>query len=190
RYGITDEQAEGRGLLSNRLYDTIKPSTYTDSKDVWEKMKDFARGRNRFENNQVVDDGWGNNNTGYDDPGSEDGWRMYLGLPQKNNTFDIADYRPSRSTDPNATYYKMNPEFEEQLLDSRNYYDTQNYSEGIMGTPARVLGNFQVQEGRDDEGDYISYYDRYDLDPNIPVIGKIDGSKIAGKPFEIYNRIY
>src|SRR5690606_34513705 len=85
---------------------------------------------------------------------------------------------------------KMNPEFEEQLLDSRNYYDTQNYSEGIMGTPARVLGNFQVQEGRDDEGDYISYYDRYDLDPNIPVIGKIDGSKIAGKPFEIYNRIY
>lgn len=190
RYGITDEQAEGRGLLSNRLYDTIKPSTYTDSKDVWEKMKDFARGRNRFENNQVIDDGWGNNNTGYDDPGSEDGWRMYLGLPQKNNTFGIADYRPSRSTDPNATYYKMNPEFEEQLLDSRNYYDTQNYSEGIMGTPARVLGNFQVQEGRDDEGDYISYYDRYDLDPNIPVIGKIDGSKIAGKPFEIYNRIY
>lgn len=194
RYGITDEQREGNGLLSDRLYNTIKPSTYTNSSEVQSKIQDFVKGTNRFTNKQEAEgvDSWGgiNGNLGYDDAGSEDGWAMYLGKPQKNNTFGISQYKPSNSKDPNATYYKMSDTFEKDLVDSRNYYDTEQYSESLMGDKARVLGNFQVQEGKDEQGNYISYYDKYDLDPNVPGIGSLPAEKIAGKPFEVYGRVY
>ena len=44
------------------------------------------------------------------------------------------------------------------------------------------MGNYTLSEGQDEKGNYISYYDRWDLD--------IPGASIIGKPFEIYDRIY
>lgn len=48
---------------------------------------------------------------------------------------------------------------------------------------ARVLGNFTVSHGKDDKGEYLSYYDTYDF-PNL--IQK----QMQGTPYEVYGRIY
>ena len=133
-----------------------------------------------------------------DDPYSEDAWRMYLGLPMKYNTFSISDCVPSKSNELKY-YYKLPEEFEEELLKLviEDSVPIGRFSEhtfsGFFGensSLARVLGNFKVGKGSDEKGKYISYYDVYDLSPEIPSIGKIPLEKIIGKPFEIYNRIY
>jgi hypothetical protein len=40
-------------------------------------------------------------------PNSEDAWRMYLGLAQKNNTFGISSYQP-KDSNQDIYYYKIN----------------------------------------------------------------------------------
>gem|GEM_PF-6511683 len=52
---------------------------------------------------------------GEDDPYSEDGRRIYLGMPQKYNTFKISDYRPANSRE-NKYYYCLPKSFKEELL--------------------------------------------------------------------------
>ncbi|OQC52450.1 MAG: hypothetical protein BWX56_00338 [Euryarchaeota archaeon ADurb.Bin023] len=48
-----------------------------------------------------------------------------------------------------------------------------------------VLRNFKIGRGQDEKGDYISYYDIWNLNPSFefPISEQ-------GKPFEIYDRIY
>jgi hypothetical protein len=48
---------------------------------------------------------------------------------------------------------------------------------------ARVLGNFTVSRGKDNKGEYLSYYDTYDF-PNLVQ------KQMQGSPYEIYGRIY
>lgn len=48
-----------------------------------------------------------------------------------------------------------------------------------------VMGNHTISLGMDEMGHYLSYYDRWDLSESIEGYGGI-----AGKPFEIYDRIY
>jgi hypothetical protein len=47
-----------------------------------------------------------------------------------------------------------------------------------------LLANFTLDHGEDEEGTYISLYDRYDLD-RVPL-----ADKVVGQPFEIYDRLY
>jgi hypothetical protein len=139
-------------------------------------------------------------NSGTDDPYSEDAWSMYLGLPMKHNTFGISDYAPSVSSGETKYYYKLPGEFEKILFESIKNYDfsEKHVSEFYMrdGTfgegksCARVLGKFKVDRGEDENGSYLSYYDIYDFSPNLPLVGKTPLDKFTGKPFEIYNRIY
>ncbi len=48
-----------------------------------------------------------------------------------------------------------------------------------------IMGGFKLSKGHDAQGDYISYYDRWDLE------GSVEGKEgVIGKPYEIYDRIY
>lgn len=52
-----------------------------------------------------------------------------------------------------------------------------------------ALGRYFVSKGKDDKGEYLSYYDEFDV--NQPGEKKSIGDRIgATKPFEIYDRIY
>ncbi|MBP6060494.1 MAG: hypothetical protein KA515_00605 [Candidatus Pacebacteria bacterium] len=51
------------------------------------------------------------------------------------------------------------------------------------GNRYAIMGNFKLSLGKDERGNYISYYDKWDLANN-----QLEG--IVGKPFEIYDRIY
>lgn len=117
----------------------------------------------------------------------EDAWRFYLGMPQEYDTFGISDYRPAKSTE-NKYYYKINGFSPESLLDPRVSLDRQIQNGGkliMQDDDFNVMGNFTLGRGSDEKGDYLSYYDRWDLD-KIP----LERRGIFGKPFEIYDRQY
>ncbi|MEK7172746.1 MAG: hypothetical protein AAB740_02075 [Patescibacteria group bacterium] len=122
-----------------------------------------------------------------------DAWRMYLGLPQKNNTFGISDYKPEQSSE-DKYYYKIN-EF------VKNYKEPYGMSQKIVVQSllnatkshpnfppedfgSHVMGFYKLSAGIDKEKNlpYISYYDKWDL--------SIPGADVCFGPFEIYDRIY
>lgn len=53
-------------------------------------------------------------------PKRDDAWRLYLGMPQKNNSFGISEYQPSQSNEHTKVYFKPNYwtiEMKQALLD-------------------------------------------------------------------------
>lgn len=127
----------------------------------------------------------------------EDAWRLYLGIPQQNKTFDISRYQPSKKSE-DKYYYKINGFFRE-LLSNPSYSHSERLKMIAGGAEmssqlsthlhmkdfsTEVMGVYTIGHGRDENGFYISYYDVWDLD--IPI--ERDG--FFGKPFEIYDRLY
>ena len=131
----------------------------------------------------------------------EDAYRMYLGLPQEGDSFSVSQYTPSKSQNKNTTYYKMNdPNIAEEIKrlgKKLKVGETQILGYGSENDPTIkhigakdenflhwTLGNFTISKGKDDKGEYISYYDLWDLAP-----GGMDVN-FMGKPIEIYDRVY
>lgn len=52
-----------------------------------------------------------------------------------------------------------------------------------------ALGNFTVSRGKDDTGDYLSYYDKWDLNGFTDITKNVEKYGV-GRPYEIYDRIY
>ena len=183
--GVTDEQLQSQNIIKNKLYSNLQPRSYEDPiKRV--KNAIFSTDRDYQET-----------------PYREDAYSLYLGHPQKNNTFKVSKYTPSKSKDKNTIYYsinstigdKNNVKFEEQLLnqltkDGNNKitfpdYNADDYYNDIMG-------NYTQGISEDENGKYIYYYDKWDLNP-FELKNPITKKEITtdfGKPFEIYNRIY
>lgn len=224
--GITNDRLGIKTDRSDKAYNYVKPSVYLSKEDVNQQLKNYFNSKNRFDNAEInklrkeyIEEGNKPNYDlkklkelekkmfayepafhGEDDPYSEDAWRIYLGKPQTKNTFNISNYKPTKSKETNINYYSLPEAFKEELY---NLYSSNQIKEGAnnefsfknvfdeVSSRARVLGNFTVNKGKDERGDYISYYDKYDLNPNLPVVGKTFGlDNFVGKPFEIYDRIY
>jgi hypothetical protein len=60
------------------------------------------------------------------------------------------------------------------------------------------MGTYTVGKGEDENGEYISYYDEWDINPfsgksakiKIPGIEHFDDITIIGKPIKLYDRTY
>ncbi|MFA6135818.1 MAG: hypothetical protein WC705_00405 [Candidatus Paceibacterota bacterium] len=180
--GITSEQAATyKPIMSNVLHRGVHPFGYKPhGADI---LKNLIEGRAISENAEG---------------GREDAWRLYLGLPQRNDTFGISDYKPSKSKD-DIYYYKINsfseklskfnPETIKRLVDGahrnkgKSIYEWDDWFVSV-GFAEWIMKNYVISAGEDKNGSYISYWDRWDLD--VPI--ERDG--LIGKPFEIYDRIY
>lgn len=117
-----------------------------------------------------------------------DAWAMYLGQPQKDKTFKVSDYKPTDN--PGDGYYydfaslsdsQKRTLLQKYLSNPKSSTDkpvlaVDSTDEGLMG----AMGTFKLSKGRDKNGHYVSYYDKWDL----------AGSHGVGKPFDIYGRIY
>lgn len=163
--------------------------------------------------------GDGGREVGEADTSHEDSFRMFLGLPQKYGTYDVAEYSPGISKDKNKTYYKANSkESREGMLKMARYLkegesrifgapgnyspeEAEEFDSAVVANmmqqdpkmamisrtdPLGALGQFKISRGRDDKGEYISYYDNWDLNP----VGAIKDVNFVGKPFEVYDRVY
>jgi hypothetical protein len=114
---------------------------------------------------------------------------MLLKRPQVHNTISESQYRPTKSKNKNAVYYSSK-QTEEELRErfKEGYPDT-----GITGhTTGTVLGKYHIDHGKDEDGrKYISYYDKWNLNPTKGLISDevIDLTLGLNSP-EIYGRVY
>ena len=123
--------------------------------------------------------------------------QMVMGQPQKNNLIQKSKYKPTKGKDGDMQYY-TSPEtdkFMRKIIEQYGWGKAGEYKTLFGGG---VLGEFKVSSGEDERGEYISYYDKWDLNPldhiysNKKLNNLVDKtSKAVGitSP-EIYNRIY
>ncbi|MBI3421196.1 MAG: hypothetical protein HY006_03970 [Candidatus Sungbacteria bacterium] len=89
-------------------------------------------------------------------PHREDAWRMYLGMPQKHNTFGISEYRPTRSKD-DVYYYRINGFLEKKFGESSNVIS----AAGEIRTYIRLIQEYEPHKYLDSDstvevmGDYL-----------------------------------
>lgn len=146
-----------------------------------------------------------------DTPNLEALWAKYLGLndedfrsvykdfpddrviqyplyPRISDYVQESKYTPSDSKDKDARYYSLafpeisNWEIDQFLTSADKRGQTQGYND--------TMGTFTLTKGRDDRGDYISYYDKWDVSPFRGYGAKHDEGLGIGKPVELYDRLY
>ena len=139
---------------------------------------------------------------------------------QQHNTIPVSKYRPTNSKNKNSVYYSS-PTTESNIkgrIDSEGIESVlSGFQPNKQGVPTwmgygedgsgsrnnNVLGNYTMQLGEDDEGKYMSYYDKWDLNPFAASASRNNGGNkvldaittgaqyAAGvKPAELYGRIY
>ena len=158
-----------------KAYRTINPSDYTDLRNYGRWVADEQRDE-------------------FYDPRSEEAFKFYLGLnrPEELQYLKKSKYKPTiNATDQN--YYSLDSDLEQDIFNSYKdkvkLNETLQTNEAEFQTPlsgkgaAGVLGRFGVSRGHDENGDYLSYYDKYDLKDFAQ-------SRTKGMPYSIYNRIY
>ena len=128
-------------------------------------------------------------------------WAKYLQVPEKDRKYsdrlEKSSYRPSKGNNSD-NYYKLPlQDYEkESLVDTtRELPLYKNKVSKLLNNYA--LGEHTVGRGYDNRGEYVSYFDVFDINPfngkyrgiNIPIVNKLDDIGI-GKPVRIYDRIY
>lgn len=119
--GVTSEQKSNyKAGLSEMAYRGITPLMYSedDPMTYLEILPHVIIGREHDRVPMVP----GESDVEMHSPSSEDAWRMYLGLAQKNHTFGISDYKPEHAKDDKYYYRveKFQAAFKHFL---RGYYD-------------------------------------------------------------------
>jgi hypothetical protein len=158
-----------------RIFETVIPGAY----NPLESLKEFKSGERR-----IISDA----DSEYRE--LDDLWGMYLDAGVSPLAIKESSHRPSIGKNNGDKYYDsvrinetVKKDLLEKLLGKKNTKVYQNnYSPAFS-----ALGNISLSKGMDDEGkEYVSYYDKFDLDP---LRGKVDIDKHF-KPIEIYGRIY
>lgn len=148
-------------------------------------------------------------------------WGMYLGKGQKYNSIKESEYKPSIGSGKGKYYSvprleekvpiteiksKNFAEFKTKALDALSQNPMSNMIDGSRKDNSAIfgiepLGNAKMSVGEDDKGYYISYYDKWDINPFsggskvnsslASVLGLDKKEDIAGADGpEIYGRIY
>tara|TARA_R110001592_G_C12915273_1_gene727994 strand:- start:52 stop:798 length:747 start_codon:yes stop_codon:yes gene_type:complete len=139
----------------------------------------------------------------------------FLGLmlegKQPHKSLQVSKTKPSNSTNPDAVYYNSaiteksikdnlkNPEFLKSFkLNKKGVYSKVDYlvDNKARGYDGNSLGNFTMNLGEDDKGAYVSYYDKWDLNPykgknkTLNTMSNIAQDIVGVKPAEAYGRVY
>lgn len=199
---------EGGPKNANREY---KSANSLNSTNIRESI--YKPLRQRFYDN-IRPDGWGENTTErvlnaavFNKPASEsdserlpladDLWATYLQIPyNKRHNISTSDkqyltparYLPTIGNEGKDEYYKLNninPNRIDALIMSGSELPIGKNKTDII-IPG--LGEHTIGKGIDKKGEYISYYDKYDLDLSNNQNG--DSTIGIGKPFNVYDRIY
>jgi len=126
----------------------------------------------------------------------EDAWSLYLGIPQKNDTFGVSEYQPDISEDycyRIKDYWKLFIETPVEegaqsfsgLIQSAEEAQKKGKKYRYYDYHTNVMGWFSVELGEDEKGSYVAYSDIWDL-----AIFPENEKGFFGKPFHIYDRLY
>jgi hypothetical protein len=187
--GITNQQLLPNNFVRDRISKNIKNEYITGDGNILEPVK---RVLNAVVNNNS-EKGLQDNGLKYYDPSGDDALNLYLGKPQKGNTFGVSKYKPTiTKTNNTPIYYNIQDDFfTENLLKEASKHK----GSFQMTDDSGILGQFTVNRGEDKRGKYFSYYDTYDLNPYKGRYSNFnfkteDISMGIGKPYEVYDRIY
>ena len=144
-------------------------------------------------------------------------YRYYGGLPLEHDVLIESQSKPAKSKDKNAKYISLNrdPSFVNEVLDNYKRVSSGKLDKGesklgddnwqVSGYSSagkdahkttkqgsehhsNAIGRYTLGKGKDEKGEYISYYDKFDQGTGLG----INPGELLGltKPFEIYDRIY
>ena len=174
--GITNAQLQYQNIIKKRLVENLNPYGY---------LSPMSRVYNAVILNEKANKA--------NDGKRQDAFNLYMGKPQTNNTFDISEYKPSNSKNENVEYFKIkNYNYQKRLLDVDVNTHIKTGQNVLRYDAEAIMGTFTVSKGEDDKGKYMSYYDKWDLNP-LKLRNPFTGEQIPtdiGKPFEIYDRVY
>lgn len=146
-------------------------------------------------------------------PYRDDIWATYLNIPKEkrhNITKMIlrpSDYRPSKGNVYKAYKLALSHSEKADIINealspyitrtSRKRKKTRIVKNGVLGFNQNkvsnilntYLGSHTIGRGLDSKGEYVSYYDLWDLNPIDTEAGE-DATGGIGKPVNIYDRIY
>lgn len=194
-----------------RLYRQVDPRWgYTDD-TLQATIQSLLYGKNKFNReirNQI-------------DPWGETVWAEYLKIPQRyrsNNSIKLKEskYKPTIGNNLDKKYYKIfgvDPNadtyiFTPQLIKEGSTLQFGKNKNTTLFSPAN-MGESTIGRGVDDRGDYISYYDEWDLNPlsgrysdvswnnnklvNVLGLNKSTAGDMSlglGKPLYFYDRVH
>jgi hypothetical protein len=174
-YGITNEQTQNKSLIAERLHSNLYPGSYDNPFGrVFDAV--VLNKKSEFKNDSVKST-------------RQDLFDMLLGYPQTDKSLKISKYKPKNSKD--KYYYALNKGDENVLKDSdSNGYDyIKDVSSGMPNNSNTIVGGGEF--GKYTLGktkDYLSYYDKWDINP----FGNGNDKPLMelGKPLNIYDRKY
>lgn len=181
-HGIIDSQRQKPSFIRDRLSKNLSPRGY--SKPVQRFLNAVV-----FNSRDLARD--------FEIPSRMDAFNLYTGKPQENNTFGISKYTPPG--EKAGVYYNLNNTYDGHDFRRTYLINNLNTSKGGSLTKSSVdsdwdggvMGRYTPGEGEDEHGTYLSYKDRWDLNPfNLKIPGGKEITTDFGKPFDIYDRIY
>jgi len=134
--------------------------------------------------------------------------RLAVGDPQRYGTMKESVFTPTRGAEEGDKFYtfqdrnqikeiynnlkKHIPKMEKKKGKSFNVgykSDKRKGDADFSGSGSHVgMERFQVSVGEDDIGKYMAVYDNWDIDYDVPIVGKVAKKAIPG--FQIYDRVY
>ena len=127
---------------------------------------------------------------------------MLVGRDQVYNTIRPSLYKPTKAEDSDVTYYSSDVT-ERKLINQLSLGEGFSVDELIKrNTYSNVLGNYTLDKGEDKKGSYLSYYDKWDVNPLSDLnpgrgadyisrgLENAIQSVVGLNPTEIYGRIY
>jgi len=195
-----------RDALRRRLYESVTPIGY----DPLHAAKEFAAGKrlpfkwdNKMTSYQDFHklDRWKDPKTGelgrigqYVKEASDDAWNYMLNREQKYNTLYPSKYKPSISKGEDVEYmsfYRDDDIYNEAI--KSGIFDKEIGDRVLVsdsGAGGFTLDDYTLSKGKDSRGNYISYQDKYDINPKLLGMG-IPVSKMVGKgEYDLYGRMY
>ena len=191
---LTENEYTGPALqqafdaIAPYAYENIRPNLYPTTQNIlMELVRSFTGDRKNLE---PVHDPQGR------PVAAEEAYLMALGLPSDAYYFEDSEYKPAKSTDPNAQYKRLRRDmFDMQKINEIAYDMAQNnetsaafsgfgqlLKEGVLeNLGIDPFQNYTVSLGEDEQGKYLSYYDKYDFE------GPLNSFT---RPFETYDRFY
>ena len=146
------------------------------------------------------------------DPVTDAAFATYLNIPNNKRKYHTelskSKYRPTKGNTIGEVYRLPleNNDFDKGMIikSANNVKIGESKAANYLPiTGADILGNYTVSRGIDNKGEYVSYYDTYDLNPFKGFFAKRAGNKAPGfiqniedlslglgTPFTLYDRIY
>ena len=172
--------------VRRRLYHNLAPYGYT---------RTIARLESAIKNNTSHEFDRRHKN----DRDRQDIWAEYLGIPEEERKalFDSStsilrdsQYSPTVGKEQNIKYKAISNPSEADVRDLIQHAEVLPIGKNkvVAGGIGHALGRYTIGHNYDNKGEYVSYYDKWDLNP-FSNAGE-DLSLGIGKPVNIYDRIY